>query len=101
MAEIEEMELRFTLPPPENPIIIGISIIIIIIIIITSTPSSINRMDRSNHLFLSLVHLKAIPDKMLFDERNIIQNWAFFETMLHVANDIIHTIGELGGVFLD
>ena len=58
-------------------------------------------MDRSNHLFLSLVHLMATPDKMLFDERNIIQNWAFFETMRLVANGTIHTISELGGVFLD
>ena len=58
-------------------------------------------MDHSNYLFLSLVHLKTIPNKMLFDERNIIQNWAFLKTMRLVANGTIHTIGELGEVFLD
>ena len=103
-VEFKEMDKGlFTLPPPENPHhylylhannLFIIIIIIIIIIINIGTLSGINSTNSCNHLFLCLIHLKTIRNKVLLNIRNIIQNRALIKGVLVVTNSIVHTISE-------
>ena len=96
----------FTLPPPENPYHYlylhtnNLIFIIVIIIINIGTPSGVNLTNNCNHLFLCLIHLKTIRNKILLNIRNIIQNRAFIKGVLVVVNSTVHTIGEFCQVLL-